>query len=171
MPEPLAAIYEQHVASVWRYACARVPDHADAEDVTSEVFARAARAWDRYDPERGSVAAWLTGIAHHVVADWWRGRGPELLVDDVVAVGAGAGVAAADPGWSPERVAEVRADTAEVRRHLGLLTEREREALALRFAAGLSSAEVGEVLGVSDAGARMLVYRAVGKLRAVMADE
>jgi len=168
VPEPLAAIYEQHVSSVWRYARARVPDHADAEDVTSEVFARAARAWDRYDPARGSVGAWLAGIAHHVVADWWRGRGPELPVDDVAMAGSDM---AADPAGSPERMAEVRAGAAEVRRHLDMLTDREREALALRFGAGLTSAEVGEVLGVSDAGARMLVYRAVGKLRAVMADE
>jgi RNA polymerase sigma-70 factor (ECF subfamily) len=164
VPDPLAAIYEQNVASVWRYARARVPDHADAEDVTSEVFARAARAWDRYDPSRGSVAAWLAGIAHHVVADWWRGRAPELPVAHMVD--------RADAGPSPEGVVEAKDDAAGLHRALDAagLTEREREAVALRFGAGLSSGEVGSVLGVSDAGARMLVYRAVGKLRAVVGE-
>jgi RNA polymerase sigma-70 factor (ECF subfamily) len=43
--------------------------------------------------------------------------------------------------------------------------------VALRFQAGLRAAEVGAVLGVSETAARMLVYRAVSKLRAVMVDE
>lgn len=164
MSDELAAVYQQHVASVWRYARARLPDHADAEDVTSEVFARAARAWDRYDPARGSVGAWLAGIAHHVVADWWRKRPPEEPLP-------GHADAEHDAAGDPADALVRLDDAARLRGHLSTLTEREREAVALRFGAGLSSAEVGEVLGISDAGARMLVYRAVAKLRQVMADE
>jgi RNA polymerase sigma factor (sigma-70 family) len=159
-PSPLAEVYEQHLASVWRYVRARVPDHADAEDATSEVFARAARGWHRYDPAKGAVGAWLAGIAHHVVADWWRQRSAEVPADE----------AAATP--IQEDAAELvdeRVDAAEVRKHLHLLTDRERDALALRFGADLSSTEVGDVLGISDAGARMLIHRAVAKLRGAMA--
>jgi RNA polymerase sigma-70 factor, ECF subfamily len=58
-----------------------------------------------------------------------------------------------------------------VRRLLGVLTEREREAVGLRFGAELSSAEIGAALGVSPTAARMIVYRAVGKLRAVWPDD
>lgn len=156
-PSPLSKeVYEQHVASVWRYVRSRVPDHADAEDATSEVFERAARGWHRYDPVKGSVGAWLAGIAHHVVADWWRQRKTELPAEPVV------------QDDVAERVEE-RVDAAEVRKHLHLLTDRERDALALRFGADLSSAEVGGVLGISDAGARMLIHRAVAKLREAMA--
>lgn len=168
MPEPsppLASVYEQHVASVWRYVRARVPDHADAEDATSEVFARAARGWHRYDSAKGSAGAWLAGIAHHVVADWWRQRAGEHPADE-----SGHNETAAPQEDQPEQVAEARVDAEEVRRHLHVLTNRERDALALRFGADLSSAEVGEVLGISDAGARMLVHRAVAKLREVMSE-
>jgi RNA polymerase sigma factor (sigma-70 family) len=166
VPHEIEEVYEQHLASVWRYVRSRLPSQADAEDATSEVFARAAAGWHRYDPSRASVGAWLTGIAHHVVADWWRHR-PEVAMAD-----AGAGAERAAPEDDSPEAAAVRGDTvAEVQRHLAVLTERERAAVALRFAAGLSSAEVGEVLGVSDAGARMLVYRAVTKLRGVLAGE
>lgn len=157
----LAGVYEQHLASVWRYVRARVPDHADAEDATSEVFARAARGWHRYDASKGSVGAWLAGIAHHVVADWWRGRAMEEPVADPPSPA---------PNADPNEAVDARIDAARVHEHLGALTDRERDALALRFAAGLDSTEVGAVLGISDAGARMLVYRAVNKLRAVMSD-
>lgn len=161
MPDDFGQLYQQHLAPVWRYVRARVPDHTEAEDLTSEVFARAVRGWGRYDSTKGSVGAWLVGIAHHVVADWWRRRGRETPVEDMGPFARGGG----DPADASHEIRD------ELRRHAHLLSEREAEALALRFAAGLSAAEVGSVLGVSDAGARMLVHRAVTKLREVMSDE
>lgn len=158
----LADIYEQHLPSIWRYVRARVPDHADAEDAASEVFERAARGWHRYDPAKGSVAAWLAGIAHHVVADWWRQRHVEEPVPDPPAT--------TDDAAAAEDDIASRVDAAVIRRHLHILTNREREALALRYGARLSNAEVGDVLGISDAGARMLLHRAVEKLRGVIRD-
>jgi RNA polymerase sigma factor (sigma-70 family) len=147
------AVYRAHLPEVWRYVRARVPDDGGAQDVTSDAFLRALRSWERYDPGRGSVGAWLCGIARHAVADWWRGRRPEHLVAD-----------------APE-VAALRSEGAdEVRQHLGRLTEREREVVALRFGAGLSSPEVGAVLGISPTAARMAVHRAVTKLREVITD-
>ena len=154
MLDDFDTVYRQHVAPVWRYVNARVPDKAEAEDMTSEVFLRAARDWATYDAKRGTVQAWLIGIARHVVADWWRRR-PAVPVADV------------DAGESVDAETEALrlVGDEDLRRHFAVLTDREREAVALRFGAGLRSAEVGEQLGISDAGARMLVHRAVTKLR------
>ena len=147
-------VYRQHLAPVWRYVRARVPDASEAEDMTSEVFLRAARAWPTYDPGRGAVLPWLGGIARHVVADWWRRRPPVP-------------VAEVETGETGDVEAEAlrRLGAGEFRRHLAVLTDRERDAVALRFGAGLPAAEIGDLLGISDAGARMLVHRAVVKLR------
>ena len=161
MPDEFGEVYEHHLAPVWRFVRARVPDHAEAEDLTSEVFARAMKDWRRYDRRQGTIAAWLIGIARHVVADWWRRRGRETAVDDL------APLAGATHDHGPVDV-DLRD---ELSRHTHVLTEREAEAVALRFAAGMSAAEVGDVLGISDAGARMLVHRAITKLREVMSDE
>ena len=157
----LTEVYRQHVASVWRFARARVPSDSDAEDVTSEVFAQAVRSWHRYDPARASVGAWLQGIANHVAADWWRRRRalPTGGLDDTTPV-AGAEDAVLD-----------RVAGEELRSYLRVLTDKERRAVALRFGDGLRAAEVGEALGVSEVAARMLVYRAVAKLREVMRDD
>lgn len=158
MLDDFDAVYRQHVAPVWRYVRARVPDQAEAEDMTSEVFLRAARAWPSYDAGKGAVLPWLIGIGRHVVADWWRRR-PAVPVAEVE------GGSGGDIGGDVEAEAmrSLRGD--DLRRHFAVLTDREREAVALRFGAGLASAEVGEQLGISDAGARMLVHRAVAKLR------
>ena len=73
-------MYREHVAGVWRYVRTRVPGAADADDVTAEVFVKAMRSWYRFDDRRGSVGAWLIGIARHVVADWWVRRSREVPV-------------------------------------------------------------------------------------------
>ncbi len=160
------ALYRDHAARVWRYARARVPTDADAEDVTSEVFTRAMASQRSFDPTKGVEGAWVIGIARHTAADWWRRR-----------AAAGAGATA---GGRPEEAAPdsdpadraVRLDEAsELHRHLMVLSEREREAVALRFGAELPSAEIGAVMGISATAARMLVYRAVMKLKGVVGGE
>lgn len=167
MAEDLAEVYAEHLAPVWRFVRARVPSHTDAEDVTSEVFTRAVRAWGRYDEQRGSVGAWLLGIAQHVVADWWRRRGREVSWDQIDVPAEPSSASEPDP----EELALGRAAREELRSNLGSLTDKERDAVALRFRAGLKAAEVGAALGVSETAARMLVYRAVKKLRAAMSTE
>lgn len=155
--------YRRHVTPIWRYVRARLPSDPDAEDVVSEVFAEAMRTWDRYDASRGPVAGWLIGIARHAVADWYhrhRRESPSAEVDPAQVV-----------EEDPEGVALRRDGADEVRRHLGLLTAKEREAVALRFGTDLTSDEIGAAMGISATAARMLVYRAVQKLREVMLDD
>jgi len=158
-----AAVYAEHVTPVWRYVRLRVPTDVDAEDVTSQVFERAIRSWDGYDGARGGVGAWLTGIARHTVADWWRRHGRELPTDPAASTFAG-GAAEDDP--EGETLRRLGAD--EVRRRLGHLTPREREAVALRFGSELTSTEIAALLEVTPSAARMLVHRAIARLREVM---
>jgi RNA polymerase sigma factor (sigma-70 family) len=159
-------VYREHVTPVWRYVRLRVPSDSDAEDVTSQVFEKAMRSWSAYDTSRGSVGGWLVGIARHTVADWWRRAGRELPTD-LLPQGPGERPAEDDP--EGEVLRRLGAD--DVRRKLGVLTAREREAVALRFGTELTSAEIAAVLGVSPSAARMLVHRAIARLREVMGDE
>ncbi|UCZ91993.1 RNA polymerase sigma factor [Gordonia sp. WA4-43] len=157
-------MYREHVAAVWRYVRTRVPATVDADDVTAEVFVKAIRSWDRFDSRRGSVGAWLVGIARHVVADWWARQSREVPVAEVEVRDGGMSAPDDDP-----ETAMLRAAAADdVRSRLGVLTSREREAVTLRFATELTSEEIGAAMGISATAARMLVYRGVAKLREVM---
>ncbi|AFR50519.1 DNA-directed RNA polymerase specialized sigma subunit, sigma24-like protein [Gordonia sp. KTR9] len=158
------AVYREHVAGVWRYVRTRVPANVDADDVTAEVFVKAMRSWDRFDDRRGTVGAWLIGIARHAVADWWARQSREVPVAEVDVDAAAMSAPDGDPETSMLRAAA--AD--DVRSRLWVLTAREREAVALRFGTELSSEEIGVAMGISATAARMLVYRGVAKLREVM---
>src|SRR5205085_3867747 len=67
------ALYDRHSEAVWRYVARLLgPNAAAVADVTQETFLAAARSARGFDPERGSLGGWLTGIAHHRVTLHWR---------------------------------------------------------------------------------------------------
>ncbi|HBY93071.1 MAG: sigma-70 family RNA polymerase sigma factor [Ardenticatenaceae bacterium] len=168
-------VYQQALPAVWRFVAARVPDYQEAQDVTSEVFTRAWRSWEQYNPERGSSAAWLCGIAQRTVADWWRRQERrrirwELRIPDGDATPV-EGLFVGERRGEPDAVVLQKEDLAELRSALAHLNERERDALALRFAAGLRVAEIAAILDLSGGATKMMICRAILKLKAVLTRE
>jgi RNA polymerase sigma-70 factor (ECF subfamily) len=67
-PARFAVLFERHIDAVHRYLSFRIgPDIA--EDLTAETFARAFAGRRRYQVDRGSVKAWLFGIATNLVRE------------------------------------------------------------------------------------------------------
>lgn len=160
-------VYQAHLTPVWRYVRSRIHDHHEAQDVTSEVFARAWRSWGGFDPGRGDVAPWLMRIAQRTVVDWNRrhGRSPAADPIDLDLIEN----APVDPHELPESVVLAREVLAEVTQALSQLTERERDGIALRFGAGLKMADVGRVLGMSGGATKMMIARTLSKLATALA--
>lgn len=150
------ALFRDAADDVHAYAWSVLHDQTAAEDVTAVAFERAYRRRARFDPERGSARAWLFAIARNAALDELRRRKRTVaLTFDPAAEGE-----PEDPGGAhpPERRATVPAA-------LDALDPRERELVALKFHAGLSNAEIGALLGVSESNAGTRVHRAVTKLR------
>ena len=102
---------------MYAYVAYRIGDGPEAEDVTSEVFARALRYRDTYDPAKSNdPASWLIGIARRSIAESFAARPPaaEELPD------------VADPGDLEDRtLARLR-----VRSAVATLDDRDRELVA-----------------------------------------
>jgi RNA polymerase sigma factor (sigma-70 family) len=134
-----------------------VAGRQEADDCFQETLMSAIRAYPRLDPS-ANVRAWLFTIARRKAVDAHRARGRRAIpVDDVpeprdaVAM---AGAAADGLGVDPELWGLVRA-----------LPPKQRTAVALRFVAGLSHAEVGTALGCSEDAARQNLHAGLGRLR------
>jgi RNA polymerase sigma factor (sigma-70 family) len=157
-----ADLYRDQLVPVWRYVRSRVADRHEAEDVTSEVFARAWRSWGSFDSARGAVEPWLLRIAQRTVVDWNRrvgrhGAAQPINLDLVE-------TAVSDPAELPETVLLAKEVLIEVNQALCELSERERDGIALRFGAGLKMADVGRVLGISTSATKMMLARSLTKL-------
>ena len=69
------ALYEVYFDDVWRWVARLIgSESADIGDIVQETFLSAARSAASYDPARGSLWLWLTGIARNHVSAYYRAR-------------------------------------------------------------------------------------------------
>jgi RNA polymerase sigma-70 factor, ECF subfamily len=117
-------------------------DPAQSEEVAQEVLLEVWRTASRFDPDRGSAAAWALTIAHRRAVDRVRSEtassrreqkaAPDLPHDDDVA-----------------EVVAATLDHQRVRRCLGGLTELQRESIKLAYYGGYTYPQVAQLLGVA----------------------
>jgi RNA polymerase sigma-70 factor (ECF subfamily) len=128
-----------------------------AEELLADTFERALRARRRFDPRKSSRKTWLYTIALNLLRDRMRRQAAESRALER----AGAGlpeVPAGDPFEQVER-------RDQITRAMERLSEEEREAVALRYGAGLTVPEIAGLTGESLTTAEGRVYRALRKLR------
>jgi len=64
--EALDEFYSAYFHKVYRYAYYRVSrDHQHAEEIVHDTFMDAISSSDRYDPQRGSIEAWLIQLSRN----------------------------------------------------------------------------------------------------------
>jgi RNA polymerase sigma-70 factor (ECF subfamily) len=67
------ALYDAFAEAVWRCVARRVGPHAaEVADIVQETFLAAARSVRTFDPARGSLWSWLSGIARRQAALHFR---------------------------------------------------------------------------------------------------
>lgn len=152
--EAFTRLYRRYLGPLYGYLFNRCGDRTEAEDLASQVWteALAGLVGGRYQP-RGSFAAWLFTIARRRAVDHFRAR-PSFPLFEM-----------ADPAPSPGQVAEHHEQLSRLGELLEGLDEPSRELLRLRYAGGLSFAEVGQVMGRSEAAVKMAHYRLLDRIR------
>lgn len=154
--------YEAYGDAVYGYLRFHLPSADEAEDLTAEVFLRAVRAADRFDPVRGAPRAWLLRIARNALHDHRRRERRRRLVprDALLDLRSEAPSPEERLMWQ-ETVARLLAAVAE-------LGQGDRELIGLRYGSGLDTAETAAILGLGEAVVRTRLWRALGRLRRVM---
>jgi RNA polymerase sigma-70 factor (ECF subfamily) len=150
-------LFDEFHLPVYRYIASRVHRPTDAEDLTQLVFVKALEALPRYEARGVPFGGWLFKLARNTVIDHVRTRREHLDLE------AARGRVGDEAG--PDETAALRQDLDEVAAALAALTDEQREAIELRFFAGLSAREAAVVMGKQEGTIRGLQFRAIAALR------
>ena len=150
MKQPFEKVVEQHGGTVLRVCRVIVGAH-DAEDAWSETFLAAMRAYPDL-PDDANAEAWLVTIAHRKAIDVLRSRKRQPSpAGDIPDAPSTLGVPGADDGdlWQAVRA----------------LPDKQRQAVAYHYVAGLAYAEIAAILGGSTDAARRAAADGIRNLR------
>jgi RNA polymerase sigma-70 factor (ECF subfamily) len=155
------AAYAAHGAELYRFALRQLGDGGAAQDVVQEVFLRAWRSADAYDPRLSSLRTWLFAIARNVVVDearrfavrpWQRNLTDGTGTDVPTVAG----------------IDEAVVDTWVVEEALRRIGEDHRTAIVQTHLRGRPHAEVAAELGIPVGTLRSRVFYGLKALRLAM---
>jgi RNA polymerase sigma factor (sigma-70 family) len=156
-------LYDMHVDRVYRHIYYRVGNEADAEDLTQQVFLKAWQAIDKYKKTASPFIAWLMTISHNLVIDFYRTTKAKAYLE--------ADVLASDSTSSPERAADDSFEQQRLRRAILQLSGDEQQVVMLRFMEGFEFAEITSLLKKKEGNVRVILHRALVKLRNILEKE
>lgn len=151
-------LYDLYVQPVFRYLYRRVGSLQDAEDLTSQTFIAAIESLGRYR-EQNHFAAWLFGIAHHKLVDYYRRNKSHPFAENME-----------DLSKEEDALGKIIVD--EELSHLLVLIQSlrndEQDLIYLRYLAGLSYVEIAELLGKNVEAVKKSIYRLLARLKSQM---
>ncbi|MFA7230544.1 MAG: RNA polymerase sigma factor [Victivallaceae bacterium] len=152
----MATLCEYYYYKILKFMYYRVGQN-DAEDITSEVFMKVMRS---IESQSGNFEAWLYRIARNTIIDKARYRNarPEIELkleydEDI------------DENKNMEKQIGSMLD---VEFALGKINDEYRELLVMKFIQGLSNDEIAEITGRSQGAIRIMQFRALKSMRAVL---
>lgn len=164
LPLQFEQIMQRHQREIMRYLLSLSGDREDAADLFQETWLRAYRAYPRLRPE-SDVRPWLYAIAVNLC----RNRARDGARRARVMVAEDQDNPAADRIGKPSRSLDENDGYAAVhlRELVFALPARQREALHLRYFAGLNYVDIAAALDCSQESARANVSHAVRKLKSM----
>jgi RNA polymerase sigma-70 factor (ECF subfamily) len=157
-PAAFVQLYRRHYDGVFRYCVHRLFERHAAEDVTSEVFLKAAEHIHRFrGGDEGQFRSWLFRVAINEINSHVRktARRRKLL---------------RRCHQGPDQIVTICEDSnaehlARLKEAVFRLKPRYQSIITLRFFENLKLTEIAEVLGCSPGTARSQLARAVAQLR------
>ncbi len=154
-------LYQIYADRIYRYTYYRIGERARAEELTAELFVRLLENIGdfRFGPRDHAMAltGWIYRIAHNLVVDEYRRqqvRGlAEPFSEDL------------DEELDSDLPEDFHLTRADLQIALTQLTDEQQTVVILRFAEGMTGAEIGEVLGKPETAVKALQRRALAKLK------
>jgi RNA polymerase sigma factor (sigma-70 family) len=161
-PVTFGKLYEEYFPKVYNYVRYRVLDPTSADDLTARTFHKAIDCRLSYDPSRAGFGTWVFAIARNAVNDHLRARRRrKFLTLDWLHD-------RASETPDPEQLLIGNEEKERLLSAIAELPEKERDILALKYAAGKSNRIIADITGLGESNIGVIVHRAIAKLRGRM---
>ncbi len=150
-PEALARLY---LKRVYAFCRSMLRNERDAEDACQEVFLTLMRRWDQLGTVQRPLS-WLMKVSRLTCLWVRRKRRNEVAIEE----------AQIDAPCDPGPPIDGGAERGRVREALERLPERYRAVLTMHYQQGMSQEEIAEAMELSRGALRVLLHRAVLRLR------
>ena len=159
---PFEEVYAQHYDRVVQYLYGKLNNWSEAEDLAAESFEYCLTHYDSYDPDKSAVTTWLYLVVNSRLKNRYRDAKSVVDIEDVIGV---------IPDDSSPMEASVELDElrAGVQKALNKLPERQREIVYLSYFEDKSSAEIAEIMGMTPGNVRVVLSRALDKMKTLCA--
>lgn len=158
-PRQFRALYDLWVTRIYQYVYSRVGIRQDAEDITSQIFLNAYRAFPRYQ-HRGVFSAWLFTIARNQLKRFYRTQAWRDLPLE----------AAEDSGVDTEIDLDEADEIERLSELIRALSADEQELIRLRYIAELKFSEIASILNRREDAVKKMLYRLQGRLQKLLED-
>lgn len=138
-----AELYERTSALVYRMVVRVLRDHAQAAEVTQDVYLDAWEHGTRFSATRGSAITWLLTIAHRRAVDRVRSSSASSLRDQQYAR-----TSTERPHDQVVEQVQLAAEADRLRQALTHLSDVQRQAVTLAYLGGYTHAEIAELLQI-----------------------
>lgn len=156
--EMFAQIFDTYYKRVYKYICYRINNHYAAEDICSHVFEVVISKYYSFSPEKSNFEVWLFAIARNSVTDYFRSQKhrADFSLNSIL------NMVLSKP--TPEEIVIRDDNNRALFTALAKLSDKERNIIAMKYAAGLKNSEIADLLGVSGSNIGVVLYRILKKL-------
>lgn len=155
--DEFSLIYDEYITKIYRFIFLKVSTPEIAEDLSSEVFTRTWKEFNRKEIE--NIQAFLYGVARNLIADHYRVKEKGTIVSiegsfDIQ-----------DEDENLQDRAKVDSDMEMVRNALSDINEEYQNYIIWRYLEELSITEIAEIIDKSEESVRVGVHRALQSLK------
>ena len=160
-------LMKRYERRIFGYLLRSVRNYEDAEELTLEVFFKAYRALNSWEP-KAKFSTWLYTIASNLSIDYHRSksRKPVFMLEDEDVIEKR--LVATDISSNPEKHLEDKECGRIIREAVDELSSKQKAVFMLTRYEGLQIKEVAETLGLAEGTVKIHLHRAMKKLQTIL---
>ena len=163
--EGVSALLERYGGLIRYVATGVLRDPRESEECVSDVCMKLWQVPERFDPEKSSLATWLTAVTRNAALTRLKAASRQDERQSVLEEGQ------ADAGPGPEEQLLRRERAEDLRRALERLSQKERTLFYRKYYYLQSTAQIAAELGMSARAVEGRLYRLRQKLREMLGGE